>query len=83
MLDALAANGLDRNVSLKPSQMGLAIEPALARENIGGIVAKAVETGAFVRIDMEDHTTTDATLALWRDVRPTAWLDGGRGRAAS
>ena len=76
-LDALAARDLDRNVSLKPSQMGLAIDPALARENIDRIVARAVETGAFVRIDMEDHTTTDETLALWREVRPVGWADGG------
>ncbi len=75
-LDALAARGLDRNVSLKPSQMGLGIDPGLARENIGSIVARAVETGAFVRIDMEDHTTTDATLGLWREVRPAGWADG-------
>ncbi|MCJ7710535.1 MAG: proline dehydrogenase family protein [Chloroflexi bacterium] len=77
VLDALAAGGLDRNVSLKPSQMGLKIDPALARENIAAIVARAVETGSFVRIDMEDHTTTDATLGLWRDLRPTGWADGG------
>ncbi len=70
-LDALAANGLDRNVSLKPSQMGLAIDAGLARENVTAIVARAVEVGAFVRIDMEDHTATDATLDLWRTVRPT------------
>lgn len=77
VLDALAAGGLDRNVSLKPTQMGLAIDPALARETIGGIVASAVEHGAFIRIDMEDHTTTDRTLDLWRDVRPAGWRDGG------
>jgi proline dehydrogenase len=77
VIDALAAGGHDRNVSLKPTQMGLGIAPALARETIGAIVAKAVETGAFIRIDMEDHTTTDATLALWRDVRPAGWADGG------
>ena len=75
VLDALAATDLDRNVSLKPTQMGLKVDLALARENIGAIVAKAVETGAFVRIDMEDHTTTDRTLDLWRDVRPS---DAGR-----
>ena len=77
VLDALAVADLDRNVSLKPTQMGLAIDPGLARETIGGIVARAVELGAFVRIDMEDHTTTDSTLALWRDVRPATWKDGG------
>jgi proline dehydrogenase len=42
-LDALAAGTLDRNVSLKPSQMGLNIDPALARENIGAVVARAVD----------------------------------------
>jgi len=78
LLDLIAANGIDRNVSLKPSQMGLAIDPALAHANIGRIVAKAVEIGAFVRIDMEDHTTTDATLDLWRAVRPAAGTDGAR-----
>ncbi len=77
VLDALATGLLDRNVSLKPSQMGLKLDPALARENVGAIVARAVETGAFVRIDMEDHTTTDATLDLWRAVRPAGWADGG------
>jgi proline dehydrogenase len=71
VLDALAAGGHDRNVSCKPSQMGLAISPALARENIAAIVARAVEIGAFVRIDMEAHATTDETLALWHAVRPT------------
>lgn len=70
LLDALAERGLDRNVSLKPSQMGAKIDPALARENIGAIVAKAVETGAFVRIDMEDHPYTDETLDIWRSLRP-------------
>ena len=77
VLDALAASGVDRNVSLKPTQMGLAIDPGLARETIGSIVARATELGAFIRIDMEDHTTTDSTLALWREVRPDTWRDGG------
>jgi proline dehydrogenase len=76
-LDALAGAGLERNVSLKPSQMGLGISRDLARENIDAIVTRATELGAFVRIDMEDHTTTDATLDLWRAVRPAAPDAGG------
>jgi proline dehydrogenase len=79
VLDALAAAGLDRNVSLKPTQMGLGISTDLARETIGGIVAKAVEVDGFVRIDMEDHTTTDATLDVWRAVRPAGAGDPARG----
>ncbi|MHB8959756.1 MAG: proline dehydrogenase family protein [Candidatus Limnocylindrales bacterium] len=77
LLDALAQDGVDRNVSLKPSQMGLAIDRGLARENVGRVVAKAIAVGAFVRIDMEDHTTTDATLALWQAVRPVGAHEDG------
>jgi proline dehydrogenase len=75
-LDALAAHGLDRNVSVKLSQMGLGLDDTTCRENVERILLRAAEHGAFVRIDMEDHTTTDATLALWRELRP---VNAGRG----
>ena len=68
-LDALAANGLDRNVSLKLSQMGLRIDEELCREQVGRIVERARALGAFIRIDMEDHTTSDAALAIARGMR--------------
>ncbi len=69
-LDLLAAQGLDLNVSLKLSQMGLGLGAAQARENLGRVLVAAAKHEAFVRIDMEDHTTTDATLELWRGLRP-------------
>jgi proline dehydrogenase len=69
--DTLAEHGLDLNASLKLSQMGLKLSPGVARENVGRVLAAAASHGAFVRIDMEDHTTTDATLALWRELRPS------------
>ena len=75
-LDALAARGLDRNVSVKLSQMGLDLDEAACRDNVSRILARAAEHGAFVRIDMEGHATTDATLTLWRDLRP---INAGRG----
>jgi len=75
-LDALAARGLDRNVSVKLSQMGLGLDDDACRSNVRRILERAAEHEAFVRIDMEDHTTTDATLALWRDLRP---INAGRG----
>ena len=74
-IDALTERGLDRNVSLKLSQMGLGVSRDLCRENVARILARAVERDAFVRIDMEDHTATDATLAVWRDLRPAAAPD--------
>jgi proline dehydrogenase len=67
-LDALAAGGLDRNVSVKLSQMGLAIDHELALRNAGRIVEHAAGLDGFVRIDMEDSSTTDATLAIQRDL---------------
>ena len=69
-LDALAERGLDRNVSLKLSQMGLLVDEAACRENVRRIVDRAGALGGFVRIDMEDHTLVDRTLAVWRRVRP-------------
>ena len=65
VLAAIDADGLDANVSVKLTGLGLEIDPALARENVGRIA----ERGTFVRIDMEDSSTTDATLALYRDLR--------------
>jgi len=70
LLEALAARGLDGNVSLKLSQMGLDLSPEFCRANVARIFEAAAATGAFVRIDMEDHARTDATLAMWRRLRP-------------
>jgi proline dehydrogenase len=70
-LDALAPEGFDGNVSLKLTQMGLDIDPGLCRRNLVRVLDRAQATGAFVRIDMEDHTRTDATLALTRELRAT------------
>ena len=69
-LDALAEHALDRNVSLKLSQLGLKLDPGRCRENLARILRRAADIGAFIRIDMEDHSTTDATLAVWRELRP-------------
>ena len=69
-LGVLRDRGLEQNVSIKLSQMGLALDPALARENVGRILTAAAASSGFVRIDMEDHSTTDATLALWDELRP-------------
>ncbi len=70
LLEALAGRGLEGNVSLKLSQMGLDLSPEACRSNVTRVFRRAAETGAFVRIDMEDHARTDATLALWRELRP-------------
>jgi proline dehydrogenase len=68
-LDALAAHDLDRNISVKLSQMGLGVDGDACRANVRRILERAAVHGAFVRIDMEGHATTDATLELWRELR--------------
>jgi proline dehydrogenase len=65
-LDALETEGLDINVSVKPTQMGMALDPGLALSNLQRIVTRADALDGFVRIDMEDSATTDATLDLHR-----------------
>ncbi|MEO8469118.1 MAG: proline dehydrogenase family protein [Chloroflexota bacterium] len=69
-IQALVEGGLDLNVSVKLSQMGLVLDPAIMRENVGRILTAASAAAAFVRIDMEDHSTTDTTLAVYEELRP-------------
>lgn len=69
LLQAIAEQRLDANVSIKPTLLGLKISRELCRDCIGRIVEEAQRHGIFVRIDMEDRTTTDATLELYRELR--------------
>jgi proline dehydrogenase len=57
------------NVSVKLSQIGFGISRELCLENIRRIVACAVESDSFVRIDMEDHSMVDATLEIYNQLR--------------
>ncbi len=60
---------LDRNISVKPTMLGLKLGQAFCLEQVAAVVSRAKELGIFVRIDMEDHTCTDATLSLYRQLR--------------
>jgi proline dehydrogenase len=64
ILDAIAANGLNANVSLKLTHMGLDVDEALAKELVSGLVAKAASMNppGFVRVDMEGSPYTQRTL---------------------
>ena len=65
-LPALASRGLDPNVSVKLTQMGLQLDRELCGSNVARILDAARAVDGFVRFDMEDHTQTDATLAIWQ-----------------
>ena len=60
---------LDSNVSVKLTALGLDLSYDLCRENLLDVVRTAAGYGNFVRIDMEDSSTTDDTLRLYRELR--------------
>jgi proline dehydrogenase len=60
---------LDSNVSVKLTALGLQLDYGLCRENLESVVREAGRRGNFVRIDMEDSSTTDETLRLYRELR--------------
>jgi len=61
--------GLDSNVSVKPTALGLKLDLDLCRDNLRKVVEDAAARGNFVRIDMEDSSTTDDTLRIYRELR--------------
>jgi proline dehydrogenase len=61
--------GLDSNISVKPTGLGLGLDYDLCRRNLEKVAREAARRGNFVRIDMEDSTTTDETLLLYRELR--------------
>jgi len=58
-------NGIEASISIKPTQLGLAIDPDLARENLRRLGEAAREYGNFVRIDMESTDYTQSTLDVF------------------
>ena len=61
--------GLDSNVSVKLTGLGLKLDHGLCREILERLVRQAAERRNFVRIDMEDSSCTDETLRLYRGLR--------------
>lgn len=69
VLDAIAGEQLQSGVSLKLSAMGLHVDPEFCYENVRQVVARANQHDRFVRIDMEESSLVDTTLALYRRLR--------------
>jgi proline dehydrogenase len=68
-LDAIAAAGLNAQISVKPSQLGLDIGLELCFANLQRLVDRADRLGNFVWIDMESSPFVDRTLDLFRRSR--------------
>ena len=69
VFDEIRGRSLDSNVSVKLTGLGLGLSYELCRETLSEVVHRAAEYGNFVRIDMEDSSTTDDTLRLYRELR--------------
>ncbi len=79
LLDSIAERGLDANISVKLTQMGLQQSPELAESIVESLVQHARSTQNFVRIDMEDSRLTQDTLDIVRRVHSHAGLRGAVG----
>ena len=64
-LDRIGSDGLDANISVKPTQLGLAIDINLAMGAIERLGDRALAHGTTVTIDMEDSRYTEATVRLF------------------
>jgi proline dehydrogenase len=74
VIDAVIASGIERNVSLKLTQIGLDADKASAIDNVRRILERAEPAGFFVRIDMENSPYTEVTLEIF----DTLWQQGHR-----
>ena len=74
VIDAIIASGVERNVSLKLTQLGLDVDKAIAIDNLRKILERAEPAGFFVRIDMENSPYTEVTLEIFE----TIWRHGSR-----
>ncbi len=74
LIAQVVASGVERNLSLKLTQLGLEVDRATALDNLRRILEPAGAHGFFVRVDMENSPYTAATL----DVIHTLWALGSR-----
>lgn len=63
-IEQIAVEGLRATASVKPSQMGLSVDPHLAHANLAKLTAVAAAHGSSLTLDMEDHPTVDATIEM-------------------
>jgi len=74
VIDAIIASGIERNISVKLTQLGLDVDKASAVDNLRKIMERAAPAGFFVRVDMEQSSYTDVTLEIFE----TLWGHGCR-----
>jgi proline dehydrogenase len=69
LINTVEKEKLDGNYSLKPTMLGLLIDPAACYRYVREIVATAAAFGNFIRIDMEDSQCVDLEIELFRKLK--------------
>lgn len=64
-IEALHDAGIDGNISVKLTQLGLGFDDALCEKHLGELAARAAAAGTTVTIDMEDSPLTERTLGVY------------------
>ena len=77
LLDEIENAGVRANVSVKLTQIGLALGDDLCTQNLERILGRAGQYGNFVRIDMEDTPYTDGTIQQYRRMRAKGYVQTG------
>ncbi len=72
ILDGIQARGLEGNISVKPTQVGLEIGKDFFKDNVRQLLDRAREAGVFIRLDMESSEFTQITLDAFEDL----WAEG-------
>jgi proline dehydrogenase len=75
ILNLIKQKEVSSGVSIKLSQIGLALDEQLCEENLRRVLRRAKELGIFVRIDMEDSPYTEATLRLFYKMQEEGYND--------
>lgn len=68
-LDIIQRNGLNSNLSIKITSLGVDISKDLCLNNLRKILNHAKQYGIFVRIEMEDHSHCQVTLDIYKELR--------------
>jgi len=76
LIEQIGCCDVRANVSIKLTQIGLALDESLCTQNLERILQAAKRSGNFVRIDMEDSPYTDRTLALFRQMKARGYNVG-------
>lgn len=77
ILEQININNVRANVSIKLTQIGLALSEKECEKNLISILSKARDLGNFIRIDMEDSQFTDATIRLFRKMNSLGFKNTG------